>query len=253
MPPALLTTSTSGVPSGTVSTASLPASVAVAVSETPSPVIVTGLSRSAIHRNVTFIEPETVLARTAGPVLHRYEEPALRPGPPEPPGAGAFRPVRELLPEHLLGHVPAVHLDRDQPHAELARVVRTGVETLGAQPQRQEPGREHDLAGDHAEPLGPGAWNGASRLRSQSGSGTASLLSSTTYGVETVRRARLLPPAKPVFTGLAITRTSGKSRESSSSEPSREALSTTTVSNVPAGRSCRRSPSRQGGSRCAPL
>jgi hypothetical protein len=46
-------------------------------------------------------------------------------------------------------------------------------------------------------------------VRSQSGAGTASLFSSATYGVRTSRRARLLPPAKPVLVGLAITRTSG--------------------------------------------
>src|SRR5678809_708047 len=59
MPPALLTTSTSGVPSGTASTASLPAWAAV-----------------------------------AGAVLQRHQERALRPGPPAPARAGSGGPGR---------------------------------------------------------------------------------------------------------------------------------------------------------------
>ena len=51
--------------------------------------------------------------------------------------------------------------------------------------------------------------NAASSASSHSGSGRASLLSSTAYGVDTSRRARLQPPAKPWLSRLGSTRTHG--------------------------------------------
>ena len=57
-----------------------------------------------------------------------------------------------------------------------------------------------------------GSSNGETMRSRKSGSGRASLLRRTTYGVSavtTLRRATLFPPAKPRFAGDAITRTHG--------------------------------------------
>ena len=114
-------------------------------------------------------------------------------------------------------------------------------------------GRNTSLAETAPSRSAPGSPNGSSSRRSQSGSGRASLLIRATNGVATSRRATLLPPAKPSLLGLAIARTQGNSRASSSSDPSVEALSTTQTATCPSGRSWAASPRRQSASRWAPF
>src|SRR5581483_5844209 len=65
---------------------------------------------------------------------------------------------------------------------------------------------------------------------SQPGSGTASLFSVATYREPVARMPRLFPAAKPRFVGLRMSRTDGYALATRSAEPSREPLSTTTVS-----------------------
>ena len=74
---------------------------------------------------------------------------------------------------------------------------------------RRKRGWSRTLLDTAASRSPPGSSNGASSRSSQSGSGVASLLSSTAYGVVTLRRALLLPPANPRLSVLRTTRTDG--------------------------------------------
>ena len=78
-----------------------------------------------------------------------------------------------------------------------------GEKPVGGQLQRQEPRREDDLAVTAASRSGPGSSNGASSCSSQSGSGVASLLSRTAYGVVTCSQRAVVAAGEAAVVGVA--------------------------------------------------
>ena len=136
------------------------------------------MSRSAAQRTST----------SPGPVAagQRQQQLARRAGPPGPAGAAALRAVREPLPQHPGRDVLAVDARPTRP----GRRARAGRRRRARSPSvRSRSGRKRGanttLLVTAASRSAPGASNGASSRSSQSGSGVASLLSSTAYGVVT--------------------------------------------------------------------
>src|SRR6266511_2268793 len=211
IPPTLLITSTSGVPSGTASTSSVPASFTAPLTDTPSPPISSGLSVSAATRKVILTSPArpsgtppwtapgtSCTGTSSSPVglVHRYR--------PSPVPSG---------PNATLSHST---LSVTSPPSTSTRYTRApswrGSCAPGEKPGVRHVSRRNRGRNTTLPPTAPSpssASSAASIARSQPGSGMASLLSSTAYSVSTARSARLLPPANPVLVGLAITSTHG--------------------------------------------
>ncbi len=82
---------------------------------------------------------------------HRDTKLTVAAGPEERRGRAAFRAEGQLLPQDLAQDLPAVDRHRRDPDTERAGVVRTRREGRGRQPQPEEAGEEHHLAGDRAE------------------------------------------------------------------------------------------------------